>query len=369
MTVVRSLILQTIAIIGVVMVMVAVTPQTTSAASLAEFAGCTGTDCSACNVASLANGVIQWIIGFLFVLFAGLMAWAGFGLVTSNGNQQALDQAKEYFVNAVVGLIIILSAWLIVDTIMRALVGNSANPGSVQASGRASGWLFWSEIECFSQITPENVGEYVPEPVEIPVADLSREFETLTNGCQSPNASPASLRAAGCRFTPCTTTQCLTSCTNVVRGSDVGLASGNYCASAPTQTTGGSGGTGSTGGVSATPVSRSGMQSLRAAGVVVADWPGINGPGRTDLAHPRVVSAVQQMHRQSIQMYGRPIFQITAAFTEGVGHSANSRHYQGIAVDLDPIGGGTNAQVVALARAAGFTFILDEGSHVHADMR
>ncbi len=330
------------------------------AQDLASFAGCTGADCSTCNVVSMANGLIQWVIGFLFVLFAGLMAWAGFGLVTSNGNSHALDEAKGYFVNAVVGFVIILSAWLIVDTIMRGLVGNSGNRGSVQT---VTGWLFWTDVQCIDQRAPQNVGAWTPEEVEIPVTELSTEFETLTSGCQSPNASPASLEAMGCTFTACTTTQCLTSCMNIVDGASIGRGTGRYCSnSAPT---GGAAG----GGTSVTPVPRNGMTSLSSAGVVVANWPGINGPGRTDLAHPRVVSAVQRMHQQSISTYGRPIFQVTAAFTEGVGHSANSKHYEGIAVDLDPIGGGTNAQVVALARAAGFTFVLDEGSHVHVDMR
>ena len=136
----------------------------TNAASLAQFAGCSGPDCSACNVAYIANGLIGWLIGFLFVLFAGLMAWAGFRLVTAGGNKGALDDAKDSFANALIGIIIVVSAWLIVDTIMRGLVGNSANPGSLEAGGSVSGWLFWSDIQCYEQVDPTFAGVYVPPP-------------------------------------------------------------------------------------------------------------------------------------------------------------------------------------------------------------
>ncbi len=50
-----------------------------------QLAQCTGTDCSACNVVHLANGVIKWLIGILFVLFSLLIAIAGIRLVISGG--------------------------------------------------------------------------------------------------------------------------------------------------------------------------------------------------------------------------------------------------------------------------------------------
>ncbi|MEN9920173.1 MAG: Peptidase, partial [Candidatus Parcubacteria bacterium] len=57
--------------------------------------------------------------------------------------------------------------------------------------------------------------------------------------------------------------------------------------------------------------------------------------------------------------------------TEGVGHSANSQHYVGTAVDLQPVSGGANYdQIIQLCRSAGFTFINDErgANHIHCDM-
>lgn len=125
-----------------------------------QLSQCSGTDCSACNVVHLANGVIKWLIGILFVLFAFLVAIAGIRLVVSGGNHHALDEAKDMFMNAIIGFIIILAAWLIVDTVMRALVGgggNSANDGSlsITTGGKVTGWMFWSDVQCQVIDTPE----------------------------------------------------------------------------------------------------------------------------------------------------------------------------------------------------------------------
>lgn len=124
------------------------------ATGIAQLAGCTGVDCTACNVVDMANGVITWLIGILFIVFALLMAIAGVKLVTSGGNHHALDEAKSSFTNAIIGFLIILSAWLVVDTIMRALVGTDANPGSIKVEGEVSGWLFWTDVQCQVQVTP-----------------------------------------------------------------------------------------------------------------------------------------------------------------------------------------------------------------------
>ena len=123
---------------------------------IVSLSGCTGTDCSACNVVHMVNGGITWLIGIRFVVFAVIMVVAGVGLVTSGGNQSALEAAKSKFTNAIIGLIIILSAWLMVDTIMRGLVGSDDNEGKLGSTfndkGEATGWLFWFEVTCQKQV-------------------------------------------------------------------------------------------------------------------------------------------------------------------------------------------------------------------------
>ncbi len=119
--------------------------NTLEAQGIAQLAQCSGNDCTSCNLVHLGNGLIQWLIGILFIIFAILTVVAGVRLVISGGSTQALDSAKELFKNAFIGFVIVLASWLIVDTIMRVLLGNGGRLGS---SGEVSGWLFWSEVEC-----------------------------------------------------------------------------------------------------------------------------------------------------------------------------------------------------------------------------
>jgi hypothetical protein len=101
---------------------------------------CEGTQCSACDLVRLANQVIVWLIGVLFMLFAVLIFIAGFRLVTSGGNQDAMTKAKNSMINAIVGILIVLSAWLIVDTLFRGL--------NVTYRG---GPFPWSQVSCQQQ--------------------------------------------------------------------------------------------------------------------------------------------------------------------------------------------------------------------------
>lgn len=106
-----------------------------------------GTKCTACHLIQLANNVINWLISILMVVFAILIMWAGFKLVTSGGNTSAKQDAKNTFTNAIIGLIIVLAAWILVDTMLRALLGNN---------GDIAGYGPWSSISCagWQQATP-----------------------------------------------------------------------------------------------------------------------------------------------------------------------------------------------------------------------
>lgn len=107
-----------------------------------DFIPCSGTNCSACDLVKLANSIVTWLIGIVGLLFGVLMVVAGFKLVLSGGNQGALDTAKKMLTNGLIGFLIVLGAWLFVDTLMKALLGDS---------GELKGYGPWSQIECWKQ--------------------------------------------------------------------------------------------------------------------------------------------------------------------------------------------------------------------------
>ena len=114
---------------------------------------CEGAGCSACDLVKLGNNVLVWLIGILFIVFAIIAVSAGFGLVTSGGNPEAKSAAKKKMTNAVIGFIVVLAAWLLVDTIMRMLLSGS--------TGEIRGYGPWSEVECGRQTAAQ------PAPVKL----------------------------------------------------------------------------------------------------------------------------------------------------------------------------------------------------------
>lgn len=124
-----------------VLLLILIAPDTVSAQGLVP--NCSGNSCGTCDLVAMANSIVSWLITMLAVVFAALMVVAGFGLVTSGGNQSALDAAKSKFTNGIVGFIIVLAAFLIVDTFMSALLRSSG--------GSTSGFGPWSQVTCSTQ--------------------------------------------------------------------------------------------------------------------------------------------------------------------------------------------------------------------------
>lgn len=86
---------------------------------------CNGTDCKLCHIAQLAQNALNAGIYIAVFLSAILFAYAGFTYITAGGDPGKAAGAKKIFWNVGAGLILILSAWLIVDFIMKMLVGES----------------------------------------------------------------------------------------------------------------------------------------------------------------------------------------------------------------------------------------------------
>jgi len=137
---------------------------------------CDGTICSACHLTELANRLIQWLIGVVVMLFAVLAVWAGFGLVTSGGNPSALQDAKSRFTNAFIGLLIVLSAWILVDTLMRGIVNGT--------DGDITGYGPWSEIQCATQ----SAATTTPGTLDIEI--IEEETALIDAGLQSADLLP-----------------------------------------------------------------------------------------------------------------------------------------------------------------------------------
>jgi len=84
--------------------------------------------CNVCDLAKLANNILNDAIYIAVFLSAVLFAFAGFKYLTNMANPGEITRAKQIFFDVAVGLVIILVSWLVVDIVMRTLVGASILP-------------------------------------------------------------------------------------------------------------------------------------------------------------------------------------------------------------------------------------------------
>ena len=101
---------------------------------------CDGTDCTACDLVQLGETVLNLTITVMLTIFSIIVAAGGYGLVTSGGNTQAKSDAKSKITNALIGLIIVLAAWILVDTLSRGLLASD--------DGTLDGSMPWNDIQC-----------------------------------------------------------------------------------------------------------------------------------------------------------------------------------------------------------------------------
>lgn len=92
-----------------------------------------------CEIVVLANNVLRFVIGLISLFATIIFVYAGYLLVASRGDVSQMQRAKEMFTNVLIGLVIMLSAFLIVNTVMSILVGSD------------SSLVNWSTIECSYQ--------------------------------------------------------------------------------------------------------------------------------------------------------------------------------------------------------------------------
>lgn len=86
-------------------------------------------DCTFDDLLEMVNNIINFIVFYLVAPLAALaIAASGIMMVVYSGNEGKVTQAKEILYYAVLGLIISLSAVLVVSAVVRTLVGET-EPG------------------------------------------------------------------------------------------------------------------------------------------------------------------------------------------------------------------------------------------------
>ncbi|MFA4871485.1 MAG: hypothetical protein WC610_00260 [Patescibacteria group bacterium] len=84
--------------------------------------------------------IIQIVLGFLGILTVILIMYAGFIWMTAGGDEKKIETAKKILRDAIIGLIIILAAFIIVSFILRGWETGGGGPGGRGPGGGPDLW-------------------------------------------------------------------------------------------------------------------------------------------------------------------------------------------------------------------------------------
>lgn len=79
--------------------------------------------CGEAAVLQAIQNITSLVISFAIVILIFFIVWAGFSFVLSPTSEEARSHAKKMLSYALIGMLLVLSAWLIVDFVIKTLAG------------------------------------------------------------------------------------------------------------------------------------------------------------------------------------------------------------------------------------------------------
>ncbi|MEI6345861.1 MAG: pilin [bacterium] len=85
-------------------------------------------ECTFADVVTLAKNLVNFAFYLSIPAVILLLSYAGYLYMTSAGDEGKVGQAHTIFTNVAIGFCIILAAWLIVTTVLKAVLDQTAYP-------------------------------------------------------------------------------------------------------------------------------------------------------------------------------------------------------------------------------------------------
>ncbi|MDP2816322.1 MAG: pilin [Rectinemataceae bacterium] len=90
---------------------------------------CRACPCGFGGVLAIIQNVVNFLIGISIIVATIIIVWAGGLYILSATNPESRSTANKMLINAAIGLVIVLSAWLIVDFVMKTLYDSGSEFG------------------------------------------------------------------------------------------------------------------------------------------------------------------------------------------------------------------------------------------------
>ncbi len=90
------------------------------AAGLVPCGGVGQNPCTWCDFGVMANNIFNFTVYSIIIPIAvAVVIWGGFVIMTAGGSPEKVKSGRDIIKSAIIGIIITLAAWLIIDTIIK----------------------------------------------------------------------------------------------------------------------------------------------------------------------------------------------------------------------------------------------------------
>lgn len=130
----KKIIKQALVVLGLMvgtLMLISVVPTASAALITAqdnpgEIASATGGEGS---IRALVLKIVNYALAFLGIVAVLMLIYGGFSYLTAGGQQDKVDTGKKVILYAIVGIVIILLSFAIVNTVLGAASGGAASSG------------------------------------------------------------------------------------------------------------------------------------------------------------------------------------------------------------------------------------------------
>lgn len=84
--------------------------------------------CDFCDALTVAQNIIGYLTQLAFVLVTAMIVWGALQMVISAGSSEKFTHGKKGITDAVVGLLVIMATWLIINEFLHLMTGGIAIP-------------------------------------------------------------------------------------------------------------------------------------------------------------------------------------------------------------------------------------------------
>lgn len=86
----------------------------------------TGLRCNETSIPQIFRTIINWALGIAFGIAVIFLIIGGFRYITAGGNEESVAKGKSSVINALIGIVIIVLSYVIVNVVANLVTGNTS---------------------------------------------------------------------------------------------------------------------------------------------------------------------------------------------------------------------------------------------------